>query len=149
MNSHDPSQVVDLNAAIASIAELLRLVAGDRLTLETNLDPQLSPIPAAPEQIDWLLVNLATNAYHSKPVDSQFIIATSNVELDAAAARQLGVTPGPYAQVDVIVAGTGMDAGERAREIVALAGGRISVHGAGGYRSTITVLLPRLGKAGS
>ena len=144
MDSDVPSRVLDLNAVIAEVVGLLRLVAGARPILQTQLDPKLGRIKAVPAPMDWLFVNLVTNAYNANPAGSEFIIATSNVDLDPAGARELNVPPGAYVRVDLIVAGGRVDAAEKAREIVQHAGGGISVPGTGENGNTISVFWPRV-----
>jgi two-component system, cell cycle sensor histidine kinase and response regulator CckA len=140
-------RVVDLNAAISGITELLRQVGGDRLTLRTQLDPKLGRIKADPREINWMLVNLATSAYESTPAGSELVIATSNVGLDAGEASEMDLFPGAYVQVEIRVPGEGADAGAKSREIVRRAQGAIAVRSIAGQGVTVTVLLPRMMEA--
>jgi CheY-like chemotaxis protein len=124
---------------------------------------------ADPTQIEQVLMNLCTNAWHSlggKP--GRVAVSLAGAELDAAAARQLGagLTPGAYARIAVEDNGRGMDAGTRARifepffttkpvgegtglglavahGIVSAHGGVIRVQSAPELGSTFEIYLPR------
>jgi CheY-like chemotaxis protein len=120
-------------------------------------------------QVEQVLMNLCTNAWHSlagRP--GRIAVTLAGVDLDAGAARQLGagLTPGAYARMTVEDTGRGMDAETRARifepffttkpvgegtglglavahGIIAAHGGVIRVQSAQGQGSTFEIYLPR------
>ena len=94
MSNDGPSNTLDLNAVIAEIGDLLRRVVGDKLIQRISLDSHLSRIQADPALLNWAFVSLATNALDAMLSGSELAVATTNVTLDRAAARELGVLPG-------------------------------------------------------
>ena len=127
MSNDSPPKSVDLNAVIAEIAELLRRVVGDKLIQRVSLDPQLSGIQTDPALLNWAFVTLATNALGAMLAGSELAVATANVKLDLVVARELGVLPGAYAQVEFTLTGTGMRVPATAREIIQRAQGAVSI----------------------
>jgi CheY-like chemotaxis protein len=127
MSNDSPPKSVDLNAVIAEIAELLRRVVGDKLIQRISLDPHLSRIHADPALLNWAFVSLATNALGAMLAGSELAVATANVKLDPAAARELGVLPGAYAQVEFTLTGTGMMVPATARDIIQRTQGAVSI----------------------
>jgi hypothetical protein len=63
---------------------------------------------------------------------SELAVATTNVTLDLAAARELGVLPGADAQVEFTLTGAGMIVPATARDIIQRARGAVSVCGTAG-----------------
>jgi len=130
MSKDGPSNTLDLNAVIAEIGGLLRRVVGDRLIQRISLDPHLSRIQADPALLNWAFVSLTTNALGAMLAGSELAMATTNVTLDQAAARELGVLPGAYAQVEFTLTGTGMRVPATARDIIENAQGAVSIRSA-------------------
>jgi two-component system cell cycle sensor histidine kinase/response regulator CckA len=77
---------LDINLLIAETARILRLAAGDKLILRTQLDPTLSRVKADSKLIGWVLLSLAALAYDAAPAGSEIGIVTANVVLHRAAA---------------------------------------------------------------
>jgi PAS domain S-box-containing protein len=103
-------KVLDLNAAVASIHQLLRRTIGEHVELATELDPELGRVKADPGQIEQVLMNLAINARDAMPDGGRLTIRTANARLDPATARGPGkVAPGPYVLLTVSDTGCGMD----------------------------------------
>ena len=166
-----PREVVscELRPLLEEAIGLLRSTLPAGVTLDVSLDEQPLFVMADPTQIEQVLMNLCTNAWHSlggKP--GRVAVALASVELDGAAARQLGagLTPGSYARIAVEDNGRGMDAGTRARifepffttkpvgegtglglavahGIIAAHGGVIRVQTAPEQGSTFEIYLPR------
>jgi len=142
MSNDTPLRTLDLNALIAEIGDLLRRVAGEKLIIQRiSLDPHLGRIQADPALINWAFVSLATNALGAMLAGSELAVATTNVTLDRDAARELGVLPGAYAQVEFTLTGTGMRVPATARDIIQRAQGAVSIRDtAGGV--VVLVLFP-------
>ena len=166
-----PREVVscELRPLVEDCVGLLRSTLPAGVTLEASLSAEPLFVMADATQVEQVLMNLCTNAWHSlggKP--GRVAVALAGVELDAGAARQLGagLTPGAYARLTVEDNGRGMDAETRARifepffttkpvgegtglglavahGIVAAHGGVIRVQTAPGEGSTFEIYLPR------
>jgi PAS domain S-box-containing protein len=101
--------VVDLNAVVAGIQQMLRRLIGETINLITITVPDLGRVKADPGQIEQMIINLAVNARDAMPDGGRLTIATSNARVDAGTAAQRGVTPGPYVMLEVSDTGVGMD----------------------------------------
>jgi PAS domain S-box-containing protein len=93
--------VVDLNDVVVEAESLLNRVIGEKVTVVTNLDPDVVRVHADEGQLGQVLVNLALNARDAMPDGGTLTIATSNQNGDAA--------------ITVSDTGHGMDAQTRAR----------------------------------
>jgi PAS domain S-box-containing protein len=103
--------VMDLNAAVTNMEQMLRRMIGEDIVLDTLLDPALEHILADPSQIEQVIMNLAVNARDAMPRGGKLSIKTTNVILDEAYCRErIEVQPGPYVLLAVSDNGIGMDA---------------------------------------
>jgi hypothetical protein len=141
MSNDSPPKTLDLNAVIAEMGDLLRRVVGDKLIQRISLDPHLSRVQADPALLNWAFISLATNALGAMLAGSELAVTTTNVTLDLAAARELGVLPGAYAQVEFTLTGTGMRVPATARDIIQRAQGAVSIHSTPGG-VVVLVLFP-------
>ena len=112
-------QVQPLAPIVVETHKLLRATLPTRVTLETEL-PEASPhVLADSTQIQQVLMNLCTNAWHALPDGSGRIgIGLREVLLDQGSAdlAALGtLPPGRYAHLWVSDTGVGMDAATRER----------------------------------
>jgi PAS domain S-box-containing protein len=115
-----PREVVscELRPLVRECLALLRSTLPAGVTLDTTLSDDPLFVMADATQIEQVLMNLCTNAWHSlggKP--GHIAVTLAGVDLDAGAARQLGAgpRPGAYACLTVSDTGRGMDAETRAR----------------------------------
>lgn len=104
-------KILDLNEAVADVQKMLSRVIGEDIELIAQLHPSLVPVKADPGQVEQVLMNLAVNARDAMPHGGRLTMETSNVELDAAAARDLELVPGRYVMLRVLDSGHGMDGG--------------------------------------
>ncbi|HEX7582476.1 MAG TPA: ATP-binding protein, partial [Gaiellaceae bacterium] len=93
--------VVDLNDVVIEAQSLLGRVIGEKVRVETKLDPDLVRVYADVGQLGQVLVNLALNARDAMPHGGMLSIVTSNVNGDAV--------------ITVADTGHGMDEQTRAR----------------------------------
>jgi PAS domain S-box-containing protein len=157
---------VDINAAIADIAKLLRPTLGEQIQIETALQqgPMTSHID--PSRLTNAVLNMAINARDAMPNGGKLLLETHRVVLDEAYAQaNPDVRPGPYVMFAVSDTGTGMPQSvqEKAFEpffttkeigkgsglglsmvygFVKQSGGHIKIYSEEGHGTTIKLYLP-------
>jgi two-component system cell cycle sensor histidine kinase/response regulator CckA len=104
------SKVLDLNALLADLYNLLRRVIGEDVDLRIIPGPALRLVKADPGQLEQVILNLAVNARDAMPHGGLLTIETRNDDLDAAYVDlHPGVQPGRYVKLTVSDGGSGMD----------------------------------------
>lgn len=99
-------KVLDLNAVIKTLLQLLSRLLGEKIQLRTTLQPGLGRIKVDPGQLDQVIMNLALNARDAMPGGGKLSIETRDLELHAK--DVLGCPDGrPGHYVRLIVADTG------------------------------------------
>jgi signal transduction histidine kinase/CHASE3 domain sensor protein/ActR/RegA family two-component response regulator len=102
---------VEINAAVADIAKLLRPTLGEQIQIETVLEqgPMTSHID--PSRLTNAVLNMAINARDAMPNGGKLLFEAQRVVLDEAYAQNNpDVRPGPYVMLAVSDTGTGMPA---------------------------------------
>jgi two-component system, cell cycle sensor histidine kinase and response regulator CckA len=103
-------KVLDLNAVVVDMGQMLRRLIGADIELTTRLDSQLGRVRADQSQIEQVIVNLAVNARDAMPGGGSMVIETSNICVDEILARGLPfLRPGPHILLTVSDTGVGMD----------------------------------------
>jgi PAS domain S-box-containing protein len=103
-------RVLDLNALVANLMNMLPRIIGEDVALEFIPAEDLAAVRADAGQIEQVLMNLAVNARDAMPQGGRLTFETANVVLSGRYAATHGeVTPGPYAMVAVSDTGCGMD----------------------------------------
>jgi PAS domain S-box-containing protein len=160
-------QVVDLNARVRDLEQLLARLLGEDVEVRSRLAPGLRRVVIDPSQLEQVILNLAVNARDAMPAGGILSLETANVVLDDDyAARHVGATTGPQVMLAISDTGTGMDAETRARVfepffttkpkgkgtglglstvygIVKQSGGSIWAYSEPGQGTTFKVYLPR------
>jgi PAS domain S-box-containing protein len=145
-----PSVLLDLNRLIDDSRDLLHLLAGKDVGIETRLAPDLRPVEAVPGQIAQVLVALTSHTQCTTPCGRTLIFETANtskgialvvtdtgLELDEETRTRLFE---PFAST---VQGCRMGLGlATAHGIVARHGGNIKVADRSGQGTTFTIYLP-------
>ena len=107
-------EVLEVDAAVASIEPMLRPLLGAQVDLVIRPTPGTGRIHADHSQLDQILVNLAINARDAMPDGGRITVETGNADLDESyAMTHRDVVPGPYVYVSVADTGSGMDADTR------------------------------------
>jgi PAS domain S-box-containing protein len=108
-------RVVDLNAIIRKVEQLLAHLIGEDVEMKTMLAEKQIFVLADPGQIEQVLMNLAANARDAMPDGGKLYIETELTEMDEEGVRTHDVQkPGLYALIAVTDSGMGMD--EKTRE---------------------------------
>jgi signal transduction histidine kinase/CheY-like chemotaxis protein len=101
--------VVDANALVAGMSDLLRRTLGDGITVRTELASDIWTLEADPTELEAAILNLAVNARDAMLDGGELLIETANVEIgEGPAAGQDDLTPGAYVAIFVTDTGTGM-----------------------------------------
>lgn len=109
-------EVLDLNAVISGVTQMVRRVIGEHVTLKEELHPELAFVSADRGQIEQVIVNLAVNARDAMADGGTLTIETANVDLDDAYAdTHAPTTPGRYVMLAISDTGVGMDEEVRSR----------------------------------
>jgi hypothetical protein len=99
-------QVVDLNAVVREVEQMLRRVISEDIRFEIAVEPNLSRVKADPGQIHQVLMNLAINARDAMPRGGTLRIATANTMATIGEHRG-DATPAPQRCVSLTVSDTG------------------------------------------
>jgi PAS domain S-box-containing protein len=107
---------VDLNEVVGKVDKFLKRVIGEDIECETVRHETPIPVRADSQQIEQVLMNLATNARDAMPRGGTFTVRTEQVHLDESftAAHGFG-KPGAYGTITVSDTGKGMDEETRKR----------------------------------
>jgi PAS domain S-box-containing protein len=159
-------EVLDINAIVGDVENLLRRTIGEHVRLITNGARDLKAVRADRGQIEQVLLNLAVNARDAMPNGGTLCVDTENFEVDEEyAALHPSTRVGSHVRLRVIDSGFGMDRAtlDRAFEpffstkskdqgtglglatvygIVTQAAGVVDLQSEVGIGTTVTILLP-------
>ncbi len=103
-------KVLDLNALVEGMDNMLRHLIGEDVDLITVLGPGLACVKADPGQIEHVIMNLAINARDAMPEGRKLTIMTENVTLDKVHCKTIPeARPGEFVCLSVADSGVGMD----------------------------------------
>ena len=74
-------RVINLNAAVVDVKEMLCRLIGEHIDLVTRLEPNLVTVFADSSQIQQIILNLAVNSRDAMPQGGKLLIETANIEL--------------------------------------------------------------------
>jgi two-component system NtrC family sensor kinase len=107
---------VDLNLIVATFEKFLTKIIGEDITYNTYLYEEPLPVLADGNQIEQMLMNLATNARDSMSSGGTLTVATEHIILDSEFVAAHGyLTPGSFALITVSDNGEGMDEATKQR----------------------------------
>jgi signal transduction histidine kinase len=104
-------EVLDLNAEVVNLIDLMRRSLGEAITISSVLAPDLWRVRADASQIENAILNLAINARDAMPGGGRLIIETANTMVDAGfpkASQGETINPGDYVRVSISDTGIGM-----------------------------------------
>ena len=102
-------KVIDLNALLQNLEEMLLRVIGEDIEFSTALDKNLGRVKADPGQVEQAILNLVVNAREAMPSGGKIAIETANTEMGKEYTfSPLGLTPGGYVMFSVSDTGMGM-----------------------------------------
>ena len=102
----------NLNQVVIRTIRLLERTIPKMIKIETGLAENLKIISADPNQLERVLVNLATNARDAMPVEGTLAIETANMTLlEGDRALQPEISAGEYVLLKVTDTGHGMPSG--------------------------------------
>ncbi|TLN16748.1 PAS domain S-box protein, partial [bacterium] len=93
-----------INLNVANALRMLEQALPKNIILENNLEPELSPINGVPDQIEQIVINLATNARDAMPEGGTINVSTGNLFLEGP-----GVKKTAFVRLVVEDEGTGID----------------------------------------
>jgi PAS domain S-box-containing protein len=101
-------EILDLNAVVIDMEELLRRTVGESVNLVTGLAPELPRTKGDEGQFEQILMNLAVNARDAMTEGGTLRIETAGYEADDDYALQHGISRGQYVRLSVSDTGCGM-----------------------------------------
>lgn len=103
-------RVLDLNAVVADMENMLRRLLPEHIEIVIVPDPSLRRVKADPGQIEQVIMNLAVNAGDSMPEGGRLIIETANVgKGEEYSVKHPEALNGHYVMLAVSDTGHGMD----------------------------------------
>jgi prevent-host-death family protein len=111
-------QVVEVNALVGGMIDLLSRSLGETIEIETGVAPDLWNASADPAQVENALLNLALNARDAMPGGGKLTIECANARLDETyVAENIEAKAGDYVVLAVSDTGSGMGAEVQARAL--------------------------------
>jgi two-component system cell cycle sensor histidine kinase/response regulator CckA len=160
-------RVVDVNAVVSDMSQMLRQLIGENITVVVTLAPDACCVHADRAQLEQMILNLVVNARDAMPNGGQLILATGHVERETASDDGASPDPGHYIELVVSDTGAGIDPAMQARifepffttkeagkgtglglsmvyGVVKQHDGHVTVDSAVGRGTTFRILLPRI-----
>lgn len=157
--------VIDLNAVIRDIEDMLDRLIGENIRVVTCLQPGAVAVLADPGQLEQVVMNLVLNARDAMPDGGELTLITEQPPRDASIAP--GIGPGDWVVLRVRDTGAGMrdEVRNQAFEpffttkeqgkgtglglstvygIVTQSGGEVAIESNMGEGTTVTIVLPRV-----
>jgi two-component system cell cycle sensor histidine kinase/response regulator CckA len=101
--------VVDINALVGEVCDMIAGTIGQHVTISTRLDPLLRPVLVDPSQISQVLLSLAIIARNAMPDGGTLHFETANTRTEASE-RAASPPAGDYVHIAVTDTGHGMSA---------------------------------------
>jgi len=102
-------KILALNDVIGELAQMLRRLVGEGITLNVEREPDLWPVHADEAQLGNAIINLVVNARDAMPSGGVVGIKTANHTVGNPTALGTAIMPaGDYVRIEVADTGTGM-----------------------------------------
>jgi PAS domain S-box-containing protein len=102
-------QVVEVNAIVTNVEDILRRLMGEQVTLSLRLAPDAGWVKSDPAQIEQVILNLALNARDAMPEGGHLTIETDVLHLKVERAGEFDtIVAGDYAVLRIFDSGCGM-----------------------------------------
>jgi two-component system cell cycle sensor histidine kinase/response regulator CckA len=102
-------KVLALGEVIGELAQMLRRLVGEGITLNVEREPDIWPVHADEAQLGNAIINLVVNARDAMPSGGTVTIRTANETVSHASALGTAIMPaGDYVRIEVADTGTGM-----------------------------------------
>ena len=102
-------QVVEVNAIVTNVEDMLRRLMGEQVTLSLRLAPDAGWVKSDPAQIEQVILNLALNARDAMPEGGHLTIETDVLHLKVERAGEFDtIVAGDYAVLRILDSGCGM-----------------------------------------
>lgn len=114
-------KMLNLNAVVDNMTNMLRRLIGDNIELAAVPDPNLGLVKADPGQLEQVIMNLVVNAKDAMPEGGRITVETGMEVLETGSDamnpidKEIYITPGSYVVMTVSDTGTGMDEDTRGR----------------------------------
>ncbi len=103
-------RVVDLNAILVDLEQLLNRLIGEDIRMTVVPADQIMPVKVDPSQMEQVIVNLVTNARDAMPEGGAIDVTIEPIILtEMPPAASLPIEPGHFALLSVRDTGAGMD----------------------------------------
>jgi two-component system, cell cycle sensor histidine kinase and response regulator CckA len=103
-------KVLDFNAVLQNLANMLSRLLGEDIALEFNCAPNLPRIEADTGMLEQVVMNLAVNSRDAMPGGGKLSLGTASVQIDASYARRSSESrPGTFVRLTVTDTGSGMN----------------------------------------
>jgi PAS domain S-box-containing protein len=152
-------EVIDVNALIDAVSDLLRRTLGSRIQVELKLAEDAGRIEVDPTQLETAILNAAINARDAMPAGGKLIVSTGRERVEAEDYIRIDVSDtglgmpqrvverafDPFFTTKEVGAGTGLGLSQ-VHGFAAQAGGRAELMSTEGLGTTLSIFLPRSGK---
>ncbi|HKQ45575.1 MAG TPA: ATP-binding protein [Rhizomicrobium sp.] len=102
-------KILALGDVVGELAQMLRRLVGEGISLKLEREPDLWPVHADEAQLGNAIINLVVNARDAMPSGGTVTIRTANQTVNAATPLGTAIMPpGDYVRIEVADTGTGM-----------------------------------------
>ncbi len=104
------SSHLDIHRTVEDAVKILKGTIDPRVEIKLDFKADRSVVEGNPSQLQNVIVNLGTNAYHAMPAGGTFTISTSLVELNGNESEEntFSLNPGTYIALDFTDTGCGI-----------------------------------------